>query len=74
MEIKEKELIVLYINKEDNSLHQILLNDIENAIIANEISKIYATKNSNVMVSDTKLKIVKEEEPDEETKTNSRKI
>ena len=74
MEIREKEIIVLYVNKEDNSLHQILLNDIETAIIADQISKIYASKKSDVLVSDRKLKIVKEEEQDEETKTDSRKI
>lgn len=67
-----KELIILYINEEDGSLHQVLLNDMEIEKIASEITKIFAAKKTNVMVDDTKLRLCKEVETN--GKENSSKI
>lgn len=52
-----REILVLYKNKEDNTYHEVLLNDLEIDKIASEISKIFAAKKSNVMVSNKKLNI-----------------
>lgn len=60
-----RELLVLYIDKNNNSLHQILLNDIETNKISKEITKIFAAKKSNVMVSETKLRLFEEVETNE---------
>lgn len=55
------EILVLYIDKTDNSLHKILLNSLELDRISNEIISIFNAKKSNVIVSDTKLRILEEE-------------
>ena len=64
-----KEIIVLYKDKENESFHQILLNDLELDKITSEIISIFTAKKMNVLVSDTKLKIIKE---DENGEANSR--
>ncbi|MGM9543527.1 MAG: hypothetical protein ACI3T9_00955 [Romboutsia timonensis] len=66
------EIIVLYIDREDNSLHQILLNSLELNKISAEITNIFNAKKSDVMVSDTKLRLYKEVE--KSGKANSRKV
>lgn len=72
MENKEKELLILYIDRSDNSFHQVLLNSLETDMIASEITKIFAAKKSDVMVSDTKLKVFEEVETN--GKKDSRKV
>jgi hypothetical protein len=69
----EDELLVLYINKEDGSLHQVLLNSLELKRVANEIAQIFAAKKMDVRVSDTKLRLY-EEGNINGNKTNSRKV
>lgn len=54
----KSELIVLYRN--NDGYHEILLNDLELCKIRDEINKIFLAKKSNVIVDETKLKIVKE--------------
>lgn len=66
------EIIVLYINREDNSLHQILLSPLELNKISAEITNIFNAKKSDVRVSNIKLRLYEEVEKSE--KENSRKI
>lgn len=56
------ELLVLYINRNDNTFHQVLLNPLELNKIGVEITNIFSAKKSGVMVSDTKLRIFEEVE------------
>lgn len=56
----KRDILVLYIDPEDNSLHQILLNDLEIAKLSTEITNMFAAKHSPVLVSEDKLKIYKE--------------
>ena len=55
-------LKILYVNEKDNSLHEVLLNDIEIEHIENEITRIFAAKRSNVLVSEERLRLYKEED------------
>lgn len=66
------EIIVLYIDRDNETLHQILLNPLELSKISGEISNIFAAKKSDVMVSEVKLKLY--EEVDKNGKKNSSKI
>ena len=73
MQNKEKdELLVLYIDRENNSYHQILLNSLELKKIGSEITQIFAAKKMDVMVSDKKLKLYEEVETN--GKKNRRKV
>lgn len=70
---KEKDqLLVLYINRESNSYHQVLLNSLELKKIGSEITQIFAAKKMDVMVSDKKLRLYEEVETN--GKKNRRKI
>lgn len=66
------EIIVLYIDRDNDTLHQILLNPLELSKISTEISNIFAAKKSDVMVSDVRLKLY--EEVDKNGKKNSSKV
>lgn len=66
------EIIVLYIDRDNDTLHQILLNPLELSKISTEISNIFAAKKSAVMVSDVRLKLY--EEVDKNGKKNSSKV
>lgn len=66
------EIIILYIDREDNSLHQILLNPLELNKITAEITNIFAAKRSDVRVSDKKLRLY--EEVEKSGKANSSNI
>jgi hypothetical protein len=66
------QIIVLYIDRDNDTLHQILLNPLELSKISTEISNIFAAKKSDVMVSDVKLKLY--EEVDKNGKKNSSKV
>ena len=66
------EIIVLYIDRDNDALHQILLNPLELGKISTEISNIFAAKKSDVMVSEVKLKLY--EEVDKNGKKNSSKV
>lgn len=73
MENKEKDqLLVLYIDRENNSYHQVLLNSLELSKIGSEITKIFAAKKMDVMVSDKRLKLYEEVETN--GKKNRRKV
>ena len=66
------QIIVLYIDRDNDTLHQILLNPLELSKISTEISNIFAAKKSDVMVSDVRLKLY--EEVDKDGKKNSSKV
>ena len=66
------EIIVLYIDRDNDTLHQILLNPLELGKISAEISNIFAAKKSDIMVSEVKLKLY--EEVDKNGKKNSSKV
>jgi len=66
------QIIVLYIDRDNDTLHQILLNPLELSKISTEISNIFAAKKSDVMVSDVRLKLY--EEVDKNGKKNSSKV
>lgn len=71
--MKDKpEIIVLYIDRDNDALHQILLNPLELGKISTEISNMFAAKKSDVMVSEVKLKLY--EEVDKNGKKNSSKV
>lgn len=67
------QIIVLYIDRDNDTLHQILLNPLELSKISTEITNIFAAKKSDVMVSEVKLKLYEEVEKNG-TKKSSRKI
>lgn len=58
----DNKLKILYVNEQDNSLHEVLLNDIEIEHIKQEIIRIFAAKRSDVLVSEEKLRLYKEED------------
>ncbi len=66
------QIIVLYIDRDNDTLHQVLLNPLELSKISTEISNIFAAKKSDVMVSEVKLKLY--EEVDKNGKKNSSKV
>ena len=67
MDKEKDQLLVLYIDRENNSYHQVLLNSLELKKIGSEITQIFAAKKMDVMVSDRKLKLF------EEVETNGKK-
>lgn len=69
----KRELLVLYIDHEDGKFHEVLLNELEIATIASEITKIFAAKKSPVMVSEIPLRLFKEVD-NSNGKRNSSKI
>lgn len=55
-----KDVVVLYIDEEDNK-HEILLNSLELEEIKKLVGTIFTRKNSNVLVSSEKLKLLRED-------------
>lgn len=60
---EKPEIIVLYIDrKNENKLHQILLNPLELNAISSQITEMFNRKNSDVLVGDKVLKLYEEVE------------
>lgn len=72
------EIVILYVNRNDNCFNQILLNEFELDQISAMISNIFSRKansnnpNGDVMVSNKKLHLC--EEVDDNVQTNNREI
>ena len=73
--MEESSIIVLYKNKEEDSLHKILLSDIELGFIEQMISDTFRAKgNDSVLVGFDKYKLVPKKDIDEKQKNNSSNI
>lgn len=59
----EKEILVLYYDKETKTYHPVLLNDLEEGAICAKITEIFAAKGyDSVMVDERNYKLFREED------------
>lgn len=58
----EREILVLYYDKETKTYHPVLLNQIEEGVISAKIAQLFATKGfDSVMVDERNYKLFREE-------------
>ena len=63
MENNEKEILVLYYDKETKTYHPVLLNSLEEGAICAKITEIFAAKGyDSVMVDERNYKLFREED------------
>lgn len=72
MENNEKEILVLYYDKETKTYHPVLLNSLEEGVICAKITEIFAAKGYNsVMVDERNYKLFREEDKNGKKASNS---
>ena len=72
MENNEKEILVLYYDKETKTYHPVLLNSLEEGAICAKITEIFAAKGyDSVMVDERNYKLFREEDKNEKKASNS---
>ena len=69
MKDNEKEILVLYYDKETKTYHPVLLNSLEEGAICAKITEIFAAKGyDSVMVDERNYKLFREEDKNEKRK------
>lgn len=72
MENNEKEILVLYYDKETKTYHPVLLNSLEEGSICAKITEIFAAKGyDSVMVDERNYKLFREEDKNGKKASNS---
>lgn len=72
MENNEKEILVLYYDKETKTYHPVLLNSLEEGAICAKITEIFAAKGyDSVMVDERNYKLFREEDKNGKKASNS---
>lgn len=72
MENNEKEILVLYYDKETKTYHPVLLNSLEEGAICAKITEIFAAKGyESVMVDERNYKLFREEDKNGKKASNS---
>lgn len=72
MENNEKEILVLYYDKETKTYHPVLLNSLEEGAICAKITEIFAAKGyDSVMVDERNYKLFREEDKNGKKADNS---
>lgn len=72
MENNEKEILVLYYDKETKTYHPVLLNSLEEGAICAKITEIFAAKGyDSVMVDERNYKLFREEDKNGKKAGNS---
>lgn len=72
MENNEKEILVLYYDKETKTYHPVLLNSLEEGAICAKITEIFAAKGyDSVMVDERNYKLFREEDKNGKKTSNS---